>query len=337
MDEVLVSIICITYNHERYIAQALDGMLMQDVSFKYEILINDDASTDRTADVIKEYEKQYPGIIKAFYQDENLYSKGVKVLDYLLRFANGKYIAICEGDDFWIDRNKLQTQIDFMEKHLDCALTVHSGFYAYENGVIEKKPFRLDTKNRYVSVEEIISHWIAPTASIVYRKSARGTSDIPFLGNLKIGDYPLLVYLSLNGSVYFFSREMCAYRRGSVSSVSKEYQSGEKKVNHNQEIIELLNRIDTYSGKKYSSVIIKAQEERRFQNYILKGQIDVLKKTEIYRDLSPINKAKLFLKITCPFYNCICKLNNAIKLRIRYYIDLQRTRLMKMYNIVILK
>jgi glycosyltransferase involved in cell wall biosynthesis len=115
-NDPLVSICCITYNHEKYIQQCLEGFLIQKTTFLFEILIHDDASTDRTADIIREYETKYPDIIKPIYQTENQYSKGVIVSAvYNWPRAKGKYIALCEGDDYWIDSYKLQKQVDFME------------------------------------------------------------------------------------------------------------------------------------------------------------------------------------------------------------------------------
>ena len=110
----LVSISCITYNHEPYIVQALNGFLMQKTSFPFEVLIHDDASTDRTADIIREYEKKFPKIIKPIYQKENQYSKGNRAIlaSFVYPRAKGKYIALCEGDDYWIDENKLQQQYE---------------------------------------------------------------------------------------------------------------------------------------------------------------------------------------------------------------------------------
>ena len=120
----LVSISCITYNHEPYIVQALNGFLMQKTSFPFEVLVHDDASTDRTADIIREYEKKFPKIIKPIYQKENQYSKGFTSVTATWNFprAQGKYMALCEGDDYWIDENKLQMQVDFLEHNPDYGL-----------------------------------------------------------------------------------------------------------------------------------------------------------------------------------------------------------------------
>ena len=99
-----ISICCLTYNHEPYIEQCLEGFLMQKVDFPIEILIHDDASTDKTAEIIRKYESKYPEIIKPVYQSENQYSKGISVSRvYQFPRAQGKYIALCEGDDYWTD------------------------------------------------------------------------------------------------------------------------------------------------------------------------------------------------------------------------------------------
>ena len=116
MQEPLVSIICTTYNHGPFIRQCLDGFMMQKTNFTFEVLIHDDASTDNTAEIIREYEDKYPDIIKPIYQTENQYQKGIKIgITYLYPRAKGKYIAECEGDDYWTDPLKLQKQVKILE------------------------------------------------------------------------------------------------------------------------------------------------------------------------------------------------------------------------------
>lgn len=111
MDEIIVSVLCFAYNHEKYIRQAIEGFLMQKTSFGIEILIHDDASTDKTQEIIKEYQEKYPDLVKTVLQTENQYSKGIDVCKFLINIAKGKYIAFCEGDDYWIDERKLEKQV----------------------------------------------------------------------------------------------------------------------------------------------------------------------------------------------------------------------------------
>ena len=118
--QIIVSIICTAYNHEKYIRDALEGFVMQKTNFRFEAIVHDDASTDGTATIIREYAEKYPDIIKPIYETENQYSKHDGSLQKIMNEAcNGKYIAICEGDDYWTDSYKLQKQIDFLESHRD--------------------------------------------------------------------------------------------------------------------------------------------------------------------------------------------------------------------------
>lgn len=130
----LLSICCITYNHELYISEALDSFLMQETDFPIEILIHDDASTDSTAAIIKEYEKKYSKIIKPIYQVENQYSKGGRInAQFNFPRAIGKYIALCEGDDYWVGSNKLQVQVRFLELNPEYVITYHDS-QAFDEG-----------------------------------------------------------------------------------------------------------------------------------------------------------------------------------------------------------
>ena len=114
-NEIMVSVFCLAFNHENYIRQTIDSILDQKTSFPFEILIHDDASTDRTAEIIREYERRAPGIVRPIYQQNNQYSQGKNNLyEFMMPRARGKYFAFCECDDYWTDPDKLQKQVDYL-------------------------------------------------------------------------------------------------------------------------------------------------------------------------------------------------------------------------------
>ena len=123
-ENIVVSVLCTAYNHEKYIRQCLDSFVMQKTNFKFEVIVHDDASTDNTANIIREYENKYPDIIKPIYQKENQYSKGVSLSKIICAKCRGKYVAFCEGDDFWTDELKLQKQVDALENNTECKCCV---------------------------------------------------------------------------------------------------------------------------------------------------------------------------------------------------------------------
>jgi len=151
--EPLVSVCCITYNHVSYISEAIDSFLMQETNFPFEILVYDDASTDGTEQIVLEYVEKYPGIIRAVIQTENQYSKvGLKIANFLFSKAKGSYIALCEGDDYWTDRAKLQKQVQFLEDYPEYVIT-----YTNSQAFNEKGPVNIDFggAKRDVSADEL--------------------------------------------------------------------------------------------------------------------------------------------------------------------------------------
>lgn len=129
----LVSFSCITYNHVNFIRDTIEGFLMQETTFPVEILIHDDASTDGTAEIVREYELKYPQLITAIYQTENHYSRGIRPLqNFILPISKGKYIALCEGDDYWVSPTKTEEQVEVFRKNKNISL-VSTKYLAVEN------------------------------------------------------------------------------------------------------------------------------------------------------------------------------------------------------------
>lgn len=274
-NEIMVSIECTSYNHEAYIAEALDSMLMQKTDFAYEILIHDDASTDRTAEIIRSYERQYPDIVKPIYQTENQTSKGVLVELFNHERAKGKYMAVCEGDDYWTDPHKLQKQVDYMEAHPQCSMCVHG---AERVSAVTRKTvsaIRPSHKDKIYSVEEVIEGGgdLFATNSILYsREKIPGMPE--YYLNATIGDYPLVICGALSGTVYYMDQNMAAYRvevKGSWTDVQVSDVS--KKQKHLQEVAAMLDEINAFTNFKYDNVISRTKKRDRF--YILLKQLKI--------------------------------------------------------------
>lgn len=136
----LVSIMCHTYNHVDFLQDALNGFLMQKTTFPFEILLHDDASTDGTIQIVNKYSEAYPNIIIPIIQTENQYSKGYKPSKVTLPLAKGKYIAFCEGDDYWTDPKKIQIQASFLEKNKHISVCGHNSLTMKDNRFIKAHP-----------------------------------------------------------------------------------------------------------------------------------------------------------------------------------------------------
>ncbi len=209
----LVSISCITYNHEKYIRDAIEGFLMQKTIFPIEILIHDDASTDNTATIVREYEVKYPQLIKPIYQTENQYSKKDGTIGRIQRGrARGKYYATCEGDDYWTDPLKLQKQVDFLEGNSEYSMCFHNAL-VYETSGQRRNVFLFNnfTSDYTLSIEDIICSWAVSTASILCK---REYIDLPdWLARIYSGDYSLLLSLFVKGKIRYLDTISSVYRR----------------------------------------------------------------------------------------------------------------------------
>lgn len=221
---IMVSVVCDVYNHEPYLRQCLDGFVIQKTNFKIEVLVHDDASTDKSAEIIMEYTNKYPDIFKPILQQENQYSRGVGIWKtYQFPRVAGKYVAICEGDDYWTDPLKLQKQVDFLESHPDFDMVRTDSNVYYQdtnitiNSVFEKKLFPNceDTFVDYV----VRPAWLA-TCSWLIRSPLGDYDNLP--NDCFKGDLALMIYIAKRSKVKYLPEVTTVYRvlRNSASHFS---------------------------------------------------------------------------------------------------------------------
>lgn len=273
--EPLVSICCLAFNHERYIKQSIEGFLMQQTNFNFEILIHEDCSKDKTADIIREYVAKYPDIIKPIYQIENQYSKGVNV-NSKIQFprAKGNYIAMCEGDDYWTDPLKLQKQVDFMEENKDISLCFHNSEVVFETSTNkEDRGLKIVTENRAFGAHEILKQWVIPTASVLFRKDLLNRRYYDIADNKKFmyGDIILFLSLAERGTLFGQSDFMSVYRRheGGVTNVELDLKHYNRRIIHLEEIIKVFG----LKYKKPLSDLISYTNLNIFLSNLKKGRI----------------------------------------------------------------
>lgn len=211
-EEPLVSVCCIAYNHERYIAEAVEGFLAQRIAFPFEIIIHDDCSTDRTADIIRSYQQRHPRLIKTCFQTENQYSKGRRIFSIIFARAAGKYLALCEGDDYWTDPDKLARQVALMEANPDysfCFHPVNRLDQATGETVARIKPPVV--KETYTA-DDLFEHGnFIPTCSTLFRAGL--VRDYPdWYYQATYGDFAFFVHAARLGPVGFVDEPMAVHR-----------------------------------------------------------------------------------------------------------------------------
>jgi glycosyltransferase involved in cell wall biosynthesis len=222
----LVSVCCMTYNHSNYIRQCLDGFIIQKTNFKFEVFIHDDASTDNTTEIVREYEAKYPNLFRCIYQTENQFDKQNALTDLIFPSTRGKYIALCEGDDFWTDEYKLQKQVDVLEAEPSLSCCFHSVVVRNE---IANITYEYPTPPKKVlNFKDILSkHYIA-TCSLLFRISLLPNPLPDWFSKSKIGDIPLELMLADKGDIVFIDEKMACYRRNvySLTSSKKQIKEG---------------------------------------------------------------------------------------------------------------
>lgn len=308
-----VSVICKTFNHEKYIKKCLDGLISQKTSFPFEVIVHDDASTDKTASIIREYERKYPNLVKPIYQSENQYSKNIdSTCDYIIPRAKGTFIAICEGDDYWCSPYKLQKQVDILENHPDCKICVHrvnlinekgeqiSGSFPetdLQTGILKPKDF-FYLHYLYGYLFQTSSYLVNGDIFREYIKNPPKFKRICY-----VGDAPIQYYFISLGCIYYIDEPLSCYRRFSIGGWTRKLLDDKKaQLNVLKNRIETLYEYDQFTKENYHEDIQRLIDRYNF--------LIALKQNDY--------KICLSAKYTSILHQ-FCSFRMRMSLRLRYY------------------
>lgn len=280
MADTVCTVCLLAYNQERYIRKCMDSLIAQQTDFPYVILAHDDASTDATPEILKEYAERYPEKVKLILQPENTYSKYPRVwATQVWPKVESPYIALCEGDDYWTDPNKLRTQVGFLREHPEYSLSVTNAetvdAAGAPLGAIE--PYQEDTD---MPVEDLIAGgggYIA-TASIVTRTEyVRELPDFYYLST--VGDSPLQLYLAAKGKTRWHAAKTCAYRINADGSWTVQQLIGDQKkpIRYHESMVDMLEGFDTYTQNKYTETLRAAIDRQLFEIARLKSDFKTMR------------------------------------------------------------
>jgi glycosyltransferase involved in cell wall biosynthesis len=242
-----VSVCVPAYNHEKYIGQMLDGALMQQTNFDFEIVIGDDASKDRTQDIIRQYIAANPGRIRAFLHAENQgpaepreFAGRNNVLG-LLKACKGEYVAMCEGDDYWTDPLKLQKQVDFLDANPDYAICHHNAEVIYEDGSPSHFFNDPDQKLTSTIVDILEDKWFMATASWLYRNHFLENDFADWHADAAAGDWAIMIQLAAQGKIGYLPETMSIYRKHSAGLSNVHANTNRKFWQNRKEMFEAVN------------------------------------------------------------------------------------------------
>lgn len=258
----LVCTSTLAYNHEPYIRECLDGILMQKTTFPVQVLVHEDCSTDRTAEILKEYQAKYPNLIKVFYQPENVYSlkdqeEKRKRREEFFSWRIGKYVALCEGDDYWIDPLKLQKQVDFLEANPNFSLCFHAHKNLYIDGSF--KDIRPHKIKEYYEMKDAIlgGGGFMATNSMLFKKEYI-LEQPDWMKDLPVGDLPLMLLLASKGEMGYINDVMSVYRvMSSSSSWSASMKDRNRRKLHHKRILLMWDDFDRWTGNKYYTYVLR--------------------------------------------------------------------------------
>lgn len=275
--EIKVSVICLVYNHEKFLDKCLEGFVKQKTNFKYEVFVHDDKSTDCSKEIIMRYHEKYPDVIVPIYQEVNQYSLGIPIIsDIILPRVNGKYIAICEGDDYWCNYDKLQIQFDYMESHNECSICLHNTIKHDLSGKNKDIKFNNWKVIHRMTDEEVFCCWKVHTSSYFYRKQS---FEIPnWRRKYWFGDFVRLTWMFDQGEVVVIPQIMSVYNYRNSNSLLTSIDCLETKnrIEKYMQRVEYLKEYNEITNYRHNSVVLKRINDLNFTCYVLEKTNNIL-------------------------------------------------------------
>ena len=279
-NNIKVSVSQITFNHEKFIAQAIENILNQQVNFDYEIVIGEDFSSDKTREIVIDYYKQYSDKIRLILPEENLGCYGQKIFVKTLQACRGEYIALLDGDDYWTSAYKLQQQVDFLDNHPECTICFHDVTTIFEDKAGLSRRYNDFQPSQFSDLENILKSNFIPTCSTVYRRGL--FSEFPdWYYDTVCGDWVLHILNARHGKIGYINKSMGIYRvhRNGLFS-------GMRKIQQLKEVSKCYELLNQYLNFEYN-FIIKSEQIYRDLTYfsIYKNEANLFNKKQYMKQL----------------------------------------------------
>ena len=302
MEACEVTVYCTVYNHEKYVRKCLDSLVSQKTAFRYSVIVHDDASTDRSAEIIREFAERYPDVIVPIYQTENQHRQKRNIIsNFIEPIVNSKYVAICEGDDYWSSADKLQKQYDAMESHPECGICLHRTLEVTETETytgLEHPSLVYETG--LISARQLFATFptrIYHTSSYFLRASywheyIKNPPDYKLAAT--VGDIPILLYFGSHFGIYQINEALSCYRRGAEASWSfSRFRADESVlINYHSSIIKTFTLFDEATDGAYHDICVERVSKHMFARDVMSGELKEFLKPENRDYFSGLSKAK---------------------------------------------
>ena len=283
----LISVVMITYRHEKYIQKAIEGVFLQKTNFPIEFIIANDNSPDNTDNIIKQIIKNTPDNVQVRYTKHEV-NKGMNPnFTWALKQAKGKYIAVCDGDDYWIDENKLQKQVDFLEQNPNYAICCHNVYFLNGETISPQSPYDKENTQDTYTLDDLAFKNMIPTLSVVFHNLNINFPDWYY--SSPMGDYPLFLWTAKSGKIKYFKEKMGVYRQntGVWSGKQKDYTK----------IISVFeNLLPDFENFPTTKKLLKEHKNKYIKLYLRVLPLKQILKSKYFLALNFIDKTKVVLK-----------------------------------------